>query len=92
MDERIHDLFGHLAIGGTALESLGSEANSAGKTAKSMRNSTVMAPGDSKDAVTVHLMCYANKESRHGEEPAPWDPPRVRIGRSRGRYVARGYS
>ena len=48
MDERVHDLFGHLAKAGAALESLGSKANSAGKTAKSMRNSAVMAPAIAK--------------------------------------------
>ena len=47
MDERIHDLFGHLAMG-TALESLGSKANSDGKTTKSMRNSAVMTPAIAK--------------------------------------------
>ena len=37
-----------VALAGTALESLGSKANSAGKTAKSMRNSAVMAPAIAK--------------------------------------------
>lgn len=70
MGERIHDLFGHLAIGGHGVRKFGVEGEQHRQDRQKHEEQRGDGAGDSKDAVTVHLMRYANKESRHGEEPA----------------------
>lgn len=85
MDERIHDLFGHLAIGGHGVRKLGVEGEQRRQDCQKHEEHRGDDTGDSKDAVAVHLMCYANKESRHGEEPAA---PGIRHGCGSGGRVA----
>lgn len=85
MDERIHDLFGHLAIGGHGVRKFGVEGEQRRQDCQKHEEQRGGGAGDSKDAVTVHLMCYANKESRHGEEPAT---PGIRNRRGPGGRVA----
>ena len=70
MGERIHDLFGHLAIGGHGVRKFGVEGEQRRQDCQKHEEQRGDGAGDSKDAVAVRLMCYANKESRHGEEPA----------------------
>ena len=85
MNERIHDLFGHLAIGGHGVRKFGIEGEQRRQDCQKHEEQRGDGAGDSKDAVTVHLMCYANKESRHGEEPAT---PGIRNRRGPGGRVA----
>ena len=85
MDERIHDLFGHLAIGGHGVRKFGVEGEQRRQDCQKHEEQRGDGAGDSKDAVTVHPMCYANKESRHGEEPAA---PGIRHGCGSGGRVA----
>ena len=85
MDERIHDLFGHLAIGGHGVRKFGVEGEQRRQDCQKHEEHRGDDTGDSKDAVAVHLMCYANKESRHGEEPAA---PGIRHGCGSGGRVA----
>ena len=85
VDERIHDLFGHLAIGGHGVRKLGVGGKQRRQDCQKHEEQRGDGAGDSKDAVTVHLMCYANKESRHGEEPAT---PGIRHGCGSGGRVA----
>lgn len=70
MGEPIHDLFGHLAIGGHGVRKFGVEGEQHRQDCQKHEEQRGDGAGDSKDAVTVHLMRYANKESRHSEEPA----------------------
>ena len=85
IDERIHDLFGHLAIGGHGVRKFGVEGEQRRQDCQKHEEHRGDDTGDSKDAVAVHLMCYANKESRHGEEPAA---PGIRHGCGSGGRVA----
>ena len=85
MDERIHDLFGHLAIGGHGVRKFGVEGEQRRQDCQKHEEQRGDDTGDSKDAVTVHLMCYANQESRHDEEPAA---PGIRHGSGSGGRVA----
>lgn len=85
MDERIHDLFGHLAIGGRGVRKFGVEGEQCRQDCQKHEEQRSDDTGDSKDAVAVHPMCYANKESRHGEEPAT---PGIRHGCGSGGRVA----
>ena len=85
MDERTHDLFGHLAIGGHGVRKFGVEGEQRRQDCQKYEEHRGDDTGDSKDAVAVHLMCYANKESRHGEEPAA---PGIRHGCGSGGRVA----
>ncbi len=61
MDERIHDLFGHLAIGGHGVRKFGVEVEQRRQDRQKHEEQRGDDTGDSKDAVAVHLMCYANK-------------------------------
>ena len=85
MDERIHDLFGHLTIGGHGVRKFEVEGEQRRQDCQKYEEQRGDGAGDSEDAVTVHLMCYANKESRHGEEPAA---PGIRHGYGSGGRVA----
>ena len=85
MNERIHDLFGHLAIGGHGVRKFGVEGEQRRQDCQKHEEQRGDDTGDSKDAVAVHLMCYANKESRHGEEPAA---PGIRHRRGSGGRMA----
>ena len=85
MDERIHDLFGHLAIGGHGIRKFGVEGEQRRQDYQKYEEQRGDGAGDSKDAVTIRLMRYANQESRHGEEPAA---PRIRYGRGSGGRMA----
>ena len=85
MDERIHDLFGYLAIGGHGVRKFGVEGEQRRQDYQKHEEQRSDGAGDSKDAVTVYLMCYANKESRHGEQSAA---PGIRNRRGPGGRVA----
>lgn len=85
MDERIYDLFGHLTIDGRGagkLEIGGEQRRQDCQKYKKQRSGDT---GDSEDAAAVYTMRYANKESRHGEEPAT---PGIRNRRGPGGRVA----
>lgn len=85
MGERIHDLFGHLAIGRHGVRKFGVGGEQCRQDCQKYEEQRGDSAGDSKDAVTVYLMCYANQESRHGEEPAA---PGIRHGCGSGGRVA----
>ncbi len=85
MDERIHDLFGHLAIGGHGVRKFGVGGKQRRQDCQKHEEQCGDGAGDSKDAVTIRLMCYANKESRHGKERAA---PGIRHGSGSGGRVA----
>lgn len=85
MDERIHDLFGHLAIGGHDVRKFGVGGEQCRQDRQKHEEQCGDGAGDSKDAAAVYTMRYANKESRHGEQPAA---PGIRNRRGPGGRVA----
>ena len=70
---------------GTVLESLGSEANDAGKTAKSRRNSAVMTPAMTK-ARRRYTRCVMPTRNRGMAKSLP--PPGIRHWRGSGGRMA----
>ncbi|BFK37527.1 hypothetical protein I050019G5_01270 [Collinsella sp. i05-0019-G5] len=85
MDERIHDLFGHLAIGGHGVRKFGVEGEQRRQDCQKYKEQRGNGAGESEDAAAVYTMRYADKESRHGKELAA---PKIRHGRGSGGRVA----
>lgn len=85
MDERIHDLSGHLAIGGHGIGKLGIGGEQRRQDCQKYKEQRGGDTGDSKDAVAICTVRYTNQESRHGEQPAT---PRIRNRRGPGGRVA----
>ena len=85
MDERTHDLFGHLAIGGHGVRKFGVEGEQRRQDCQKYKEQRGNGASESEDAAAVYTMRYADKESRHGKEPAT---PKIRHGRGSGGRVA----
>ena len=85
MGERIHDLFGHLAIGGHGVRKFGVEGEQRRQDCQKYKEQRGGDTGDSKDAVAICTVRYTNQESRHGEQPAA---PGIRNRRGPGGRVA----
>lgn len=85
MDERIHDLFGHLAIGGHGVGKLGVGGKQRRQDCQKYKEQRGNGASESEYAAAVYTMRYADKESRHGKEPAA---PKIRHGRGSGGRVA----
>lgn len=85
VDERIHDFFGHLAIDRHGVGKLGVGGEQRRQDCQKYKEQRGNGASESEDAAAVYTMRYADKESRHGKEPAT---PKIRHGRGSGGRVA----
>ena len=85
MDKPVHDLFGHLTIDGCGVGKIGVGGEQRRQDRQKHEEQRGDDAGDSKNAMAIYLMRYANEELRHGEERAA---PGIRHRRGSGGRVA----